>query len=167
MPQTAEPREHPTSDPVDQPESISGVDWLFDLVGLEIVLWNRVDARLREKHDLGLASFETLYFISRSPDQSLRIGDLAQALRITVGGMSKVADRAERAGLIRREPDPDDRRASRVALTQTSRRKLAAAIKTCEAELASALKNVLTGEEQRVLHDLVRRMLTAELEESA
>ena len=152
------PRERPT-DWGEKPWLPSGVDWLIDLIGLEIVLWNLVEARLREKHDLGLAAFETLYFVSRSPERSLRIGDLAHALRITVGGMSKVADRVERAGLISREPDPGDRRASRVALTRTGRHKLAAAIKTCEAELAGTLDAELTGEEQRLLHDLVRRLL--------
>jgi DNA-binding MarR family transcriptional regulator len=63
----------------------------------------------------------------------MRAGDLARALRVTVGGTSKLVDRIERAGLIARQPDPDDRRASRVALTAAGKRKLAAALKTYEA----------------------------------
>jgi DNA-binding MarR family transcriptional regulator len=142
-------------------ERPGGVQWLSDLIRLEIVLWERVDARLREKHDLPLAFFESLHFIGRPPGGGLRIGDLAQALRITVGGTSKLADRIERAGLIRREPDPDDRRASRVALTDSGRRTLAAAVKTYEAELARILDPELSEEEQRAMHDLVTRLLTA------
>ncbi len=137
------------------------VQWLSDLIRLEIVLWERVDARLREEHELPLSFFESLYFISRSRDSGLRIGDLAQALGVTVGGTSKLADRIERAGLIRREPDPDDRRASRVALTPTGRRKLAAAVKTYEVELASALDSVLSRTEQKHMHHLVTRLLSA------
>jgi DNA-binding MarR family transcriptional regulator len=140
---------------------VAGVEWLSDLIRLEIVLWERVDARLREKHDLSLAFFESLHFIGRSPDGALRIGNLAQALRVTVGGTSKLADRIERAGLIRREPDPDDRRASRVALTESGRRTLAAATKTYEAELGRALDPELSDEEQRAMHDLVTRLLKA------
>ena len=150
------------SKPSDPSGERSGhVQWLSDLIRLEIVLWERVDAQLREKHDLPLAFFESLYFVGHSPDGGLRIGDLAQALRITVGGTSKLADRIERAGLIRRAPDPDDRRASRVALTESGRRTLAAAVTTYEAELASILDPELNEEEQRAMHDLVTRVLTA------
>jgi DNA-binding MarR family transcriptional regulator len=159
-------KEHRTRHAVSKPpapsrERSGGVQWLSDLIRLEIVLWERVDARLREQHDLPLAFFEPLHFIGHSPDGGLRIGDLAQALRITVGGTSKLADRIERAGLIRREPDPDDRRASRVALTDSGRRTLAAAVETYEAELAHILDPELSEEEQRAMHDLVTRLLTA------
>ncbi len=146
---------------------IGGVQWLSDLIRLEIVLWERVDAQLKEKHDVPLSYFESLYFISRSPDGRLRVGDLAQALGVTVGGTSKLVDRIERAGLIRREPDPDDRRASRVALTPNGRRRLAAAVKTYEAELASVLDAVLSRTEQKRLHHLVARLLAASEEESS
>jgi len=95
--------------------------WLIDLVRLEIMLWDRVDSRLRAEHSLSLAFFEALFFLSRSDDGSLRVGDLAQAMRITVGGASKLVDRIERAGLVRREPDATDRRASKIALTSNGK----------------------------------------------
>jgi DNA-binding MarR family transcriptional regulator len=57
----------------------------------------------------------------------------------------KLVDRIERAALIVREPDPDDRRASRVVLTAAGKRKLTAAVNT----------------EQRHLSDYVSRLLTS------
>jgi DNA-binding MarR family transcriptional regulator len=141
--------------------AVSGVAWATDLIRLEIALWDRVDGRLRESHQLPLAFFESLLFISRAREGSMRVGDLARALRITVGGTSKLVDRIERAGLIAREPDPADRRASRVALTAAGKRKLAAALKTYEAEAGSILGGVLGPEEQRQLSDYVSRLLTA------
>ena len=95
----------------------SCIEWLRDLIGLEIVLWDRINARLKAQHDLSLAFFESLYFIGRSPDGSLRIGDLARALRITVGATSKLVDRIEVAGLIRRELDANDPHARDDCLT--------------------------------------------------
>src|SRR5882757_2284337 len=112
--------------------AVSGVAWATDLVRLEIAVWDRVNARLRESHELPLAFFESLLFISRGPRGSMRVGDLARALRVTVGGTSKLVDRIEKAGLIARQPDPDDRRASRVALTTAGKRRLTAAVKTYE-----------------------------------
>jgi DNA-binding MarR family transcriptional regulator len=143
------------------PAHVSGVAWATELVRLEIALWDRVDARLRESHELSLAFFESLLFISRARGGSMRVGDLARALRVTVGGTSKLVDRVERAGLIAREPDPDDRRASRVALTTAGKRKLTAAAKTYEAEVASILHGVLRPEEQRQMSDYVSRLLTS------
>src|SRR6266480_3142364 len=61
------------------PTSLTRVDWVSDLIRLEIVLWERVDARLRERHELPLSFFESLYFVSRAPERSLRVGDLAHA----------------------------------------------------------------------------------------
>jgi len=141
--------------------AVSGVTWATDLIRLEVALWDRVDARLRESHDLPLAFFESLLFISRAPQGSMRVGDLARALRVTVGGTSKLVDRIERAGLIARESDPDDRRASRVALTTAGKRKLTAAVKTYEGEVGSILGGVLSPEEQQQMSDYVSRLLTS------
>jgi DNA-binding MarR family transcriptional regulator len=140
---------------------IDGVAWATGLIRLEIALWDRVDARLRESHELPLAFFEPLSLISRTREGSMRVGDLARALRITVGGTSKLVDRIEAAGLIAREPDPDDRRASRVALTTAGKRKLTAAGKSYEAAVATLLDGVLSLDEQRRMRDYAARLLTA------
>ena len=140
---------------------VNRVEWVSDVIRLEIVLWERVDARLRERHELPLSFFESLYFVSRAPGGSMRVGDLSQALRVTVGGTSKLVDRIEKAGLLTRQPDPDDRRATRVALTSAGKRKLTAAIKTYEAEAASFVDAVLSPSEQQQMRDYVTRLLAA------
>jgi DNA-binding MarR family transcriptional regulator len=144
-----------------RPAHPTGVAWASDLIRLEIALWGRVDARLQESHELPLAFFEPLLLISRAPGGSMRVGDLARALRITVGGTSKLVDRIERAGFIAREPDPDDRRASRSALTTAGKRKLIAAVKTYEAEVGRILGGVLSPQEQDQMSDYVSRVLTS------
>jgi DNA-binding MarR family transcriptional regulator len=144
-----------------RPAHPTGVAWASDLIRLEIALWGRVDARLQESHELPLAFFEPLLLISRAPGGSMRVGDLARALRITVGGTSKLVDRIERAGFIAREPDPDDRRASRSALTTAGKRKLTAAVKTYEAEVGRILGGVLSPQEQDQMSDYVSRVLTS------
>ncbi|KOX20944.1 MarR family transcriptional regulator [Saccharothrix sp. NRRL B-16348] len=45
----------------------------------------------------------------------LSAGELAKEINLTPGAITGVADRLERAGLVRREPDPGDRR--RVVIT--------------------------------------------------
>jgi len=137
------------------------IQWLRDLVSLEIVLWNRIDATLKAQHALSLPFFESLYFIGGAQSGSVRIGDLARTLRITVGATSKLVDRIEAAGLIRRELDAADRRASRVALTEVGKQLLAEASMTHEAEMTHVLDATLATDEQQHLYSLVTRMLTA------
>jgi DNA-binding MarR family transcriptional regulator len=147
--------------PPAQGSAVDGVAWATDLIRLEIAVWERVDARLRESHGLPLAFFESLLFISRAPQGSMRVGDLARALRVTVGGTSKLVDRIERAGLIAREADPDDRRASRLVLTTAGKRKVSAGVKTYEVEVAGILGGVLSFEEQLQMSDYVSRLLAS------
>ncbi|MGH2460710.1 MAG: MarR family winged helix-turn-helix transcriptional regulator [Chloroflexota bacterium] len=142
--------------------ALNRIEWLTDLIRLEITLWERIDRRLRDEHGLSLAFFEALYFIGQTSDGSLRVGDLSRALRVTVGGTSKLADRIEAAGLIRREVPADDRRASRLVLTPDGQRKLAAASQTYDAELATVLDAALSSEEQHLLHDRVVHLLSAD-----
>jgi DNA-binding MarR family transcriptional regulator len=138
--------------------SFNRIQLLTDLVGLEIELWNRIEAKLRQDHDLSLAFFEVLFFICRSPVGKLSVGDLAQAIHITVGGCSKLVDRVEAVGLIVREAAADDRRASHIALTTSGQLKLAEASKTCESEMAILLET-LGIDDQQLLHNLITRLL--------
>lgn len=140
---------------------VNRIEWLSDLVRLEITLWNRIEARLRAEHELPLAFFWPLYVVERSSDESLRVGELAKELGLTVGGTSKIVDRLERAGLLRREPDATDRRASRIILTDAGRSSLDAASETYEAEMTTLLDTALSAEQQHSMHSLVRRLLDA------
>ncbi|MBL7259056.1 MarR family winged helix-turn-helix transcriptional regulator [Paractinoplanes lichenicola] len=135
------------------------IGWLNDLVRVEIMLWEHVDARLKQAHGVSLAAFETLWTLDRSGQETLRIGDLARELRITVGGASKLAERVRTAGLIERRPDPDDRRASLIALTTGGRAVLREASRTYDRAVAERLDGVLSDDEQRQVHALVSRLL--------
>lgn len=104
-----------------------------DLVRLETELWDLVDHRLRSGHNVPLSWFEPMQVIERVAD--CRVVDIAEALTITVGGVSKLVDRIERAGLCSRAQNPDDARSSVLALTATGRRLLDAAHASLEGEL--------------------------------
>lgn len=52
----------------------------------------------------------------------LRMGALAEELGVTVATASRTVDALEERGLASREPDPDDARAVRVALTAAGKR---------------------------------------------
>ena len=113
-----------------------------DLVRLETELWELVDRRLRSDHDLPLSWFEPMQVIDRVED--CRVADIAEALSITVGGVSKLVDRIEGAGWCDRAPNPNDARSSVLMLTPGGRRELAAAKASFSDELALRLGDAVS-----------------------
>jgi DNA-binding MarR family transcriptional regulator len=74
----------------------------------------------RDLADAGLPDlrwYDLLWALRRQPEQRLRVNQLAREVVLSRTAMSRFVDRAERAGTVRREPDPDDRRAQQVVLT--------------------------------------------------
>jgi DNA-binding MarR family transcriptional regulator len=64
-----------------------------------------------------LAWYDLLWTLYRQPGRSLRVKELADEVVLSPTAMSRFVDRVEAAGCVRREPDPDDRRALQVTLT--------------------------------------------------
>jgi DNA-binding MarR family transcriptional regulator len=74
----------------------------------------------RDLVDAGLPDlgwYDLLWALRRSPRQRLRVNELAREVVLSPTAMSRFVDRAEAAGYVRRQPDPDDRRAQQVVLT--------------------------------------------------
>jgi DNA-binding MarR family transcriptional regulator len=65
-----------------------------------------------------LAWYDLLWTLYRQPGRSLRVKELASEVVLSPTAMSRFVDRVEAAGYVRREPDPKDRRALQVTLTE-------------------------------------------------
>jgi DNA-binding MarR family transcriptional regulator len=77
----------------------------------------RLSRRLRQEVSAGItpSQLSALARLDRGGPMPLR--DLAAAERITPSTLTRVVASLEAEGLISREPDPDDRRVARVAVT--------------------------------------------------
>lgn len=64
---------------------------------------------------------DLLLRLELSSERRLRAVELCRALQLSPSHVSRTLDRAEAAGLVARRPDPGDRRASLVAITETGR----------------------------------------------
>jgi DNA-binding MarR family transcriptional regulator len=64
-----------------------------------------------------LSWYDLLWTLYRRPGRSLRVRELADEVVLSPTAMSRFVDRVEAAGCVRREPDPADRRALQVTLT--------------------------------------------------
>jgi DNA-binding MarR family transcriptional regulator len=65
--------------------------------------------------DLGW--YDLLWTLYRAPGRALRVNELAREVVLSPTAMSRFVDRVEKAGYVRRQPDPADRRALQIALT--------------------------------------------------
>ena len=72
-----------------------------------------------EEHDLSPVEFEVLTRLARSPGNQLRMTDLAAQTSLSTSGVTRVVDRMERDGLLRRKACPSDRRSSYAVVTRT------------------------------------------------
>ncbi len=77
----------------------------------------RVSADLAAAGLPDLGWYDLLWALYRSPGRSLRVKELAHEVVLSPTAMSRFVDRVEAAGCVRREPDPQDRRALQVTIT--------------------------------------------------
>lgn len=74
-------------------------------------------------YGLGNREFDALSALRRSgPPYALTASELSHAILFSSGGLTKLLERLERAGMITRQQDPDDRRVVRVALSEAGRK---------------------------------------------
>ena len=81
----------------------------------------RINADLAEAGLPDLRWYDLLWALRRQPQQRLRVNELASEVVLSPTAMSRFVDRAEAAGTVRREPDPKDKRALQVVLTDDGR----------------------------------------------
>ena len=77
----------------------------------------RIGRDLAEAGLPDLGWYDLLWTLYGAPGRRLRVNEVAREVVLSPTAMSRFVDRAEAAGVVRREPDPDDRRALQVVLT--------------------------------------------------
>ncbi|MGW0993596.1 MarR family winged helix-turn-helix transcriptional regulator [Streptomyces sp. NPDC002520] len=112
-----------------------------------------------EPYGISRGEFDVLATLRRSGEPyTLSPRELSSTLMLTTGGMTGRLDKLERAGLLRRSPDPHDRRALRVTLTEEGLRLTDEAVGAGLAEQRDALSG-LDDEQAGQLAGLLRELL--------
>lgn len=93
-------------------------------------LTKELDAQLAREHDLPLSSYEVLLFLADAPDGRMRMAELAQSVLLSRSGLTRLVDRLEREGLLKRKPCDSDARGFFAEITPKGRRLFDAARRT-------------------------------------
>jgi len=101
--------------------------WLSDaeqdawraILSLMLQLPGPLDAQLQQESGLTLFEYLVLSSLSMEPERTARMSELARLANGSLSRLSNVAKRLEQRGWLRREPDPNDGRASVARLTDS------------------------------------------------
>lgn len=102
--------------------------------------------------------YEVLATLAEAPEQRMKMGDLAEALVITRGGLTKLVDRLIKAGLLERTFCETDRRVSYATLMPAGRDLLDEMRPVVIAELKSAFAAKLSAAEADALRETLERV---------
>jgi DNA-binding MarR family transcriptional regulator len=123
------------------------------------VLVRRLEADLLAEHQLPLASYDVLVQLVEAPERRLRMTELAQRVLISRSGLTRLVDRLEREGLVRREACDDDARGLFAVLTDHGFARLRRAASTHLRGVASYAIDQLDAAQVEALAEICGRML--------
>ena len=102
--------------------------------------------------------YEVLATVAEAPEQRMKMGDLAEALVITRGGLTKLVDRLVKAGLIERALCETDRRVSYATLLPAGAELLDEMRPVVVAELRASFAANLSDAQARDLREALERV---------
>ena len=114
--------------------------------------------RLEQEFDIPRQSFEVLIRLARSPEQHLRMTDLAAQVTMSASGLSRAIDRLEGAGLVVREACATDRRTTYAGLTDLGREKVECVLPAHLQQLQDEFTGLLDTDERQALEQILRKL---------
>lgn len=123
--------------------------WLR-MLSCTVRIENEIRTRLRNTFDITLPRFDLMAQLERYPE-GLRMGELSRRMMVTGGNITGITDQLEREQLVVRVPDPNDRRAFAVKLTDSGRAAFAAMAEVHEGWVADLLRDVSPDEKCQLI----------------
>jgi DNA-binding MarR family transcriptional regulator len=131
------------------------------LLKVHAALVPRLDRELQDAHGLPLTWYDVLLELNSAPERRLTMGQLGSVAAVSRTRVSRVVDELIRAGLVTREPNPDDGRSAFAALTPAGRAALRKAAPTYVAAVHREFDDHLTEHETEMLAGALRKVLAA------
>jgi len=126
--------------------------WLR-LLSTTNIISGQIRRRLRAKFDVTLPAFDLMAQLDREPD-GLRLGELSKRMMVTNGNLTGLVERLVQEGLVKRETDPQDRRAFIVRLSRAGKTKFAVYARENERLVLSLFDDVEPGVVQALMDNL-------------
>jgi DNA-binding MarR family transcriptional regulator len=132
--------------------------WVRFAAVLEL-LPRALDAQLERDDQLTHYDYYCLAMLSEAPARTMRMTRLAAQTNATLPRLSRVMTRLEGTGYVRREPCPDDRRATNVVLTEFGWEKVLRAAPGHVGNVRSLVVDVLSSDQLEQLGQISAQLL--------
>lgn len=129
------------------------------LLAVQATLVRRLNQELEAGGHVPIEWYDVLIHLSEAPEERMRLSALADAILLSRSGLTRLVDRMETAGLLRREVCPDDRRGSFAILTDVGRDALERAAPAHLAGIKQHFARHLSAEEAQTLSRVFARIL--------
>ena len=120
-----------------------------------------IERELAAEGVVPLTWYDVLVALWEAPDHRLRLNELAREVVLSRSGLTRLVDRLEAAGLLRRETSPDDRRGAYAVLTEEGRAAQLRAWPVYARGIATHFADHLLQEEATILADALGRISVA------
>lgn len=120
-----------------------------------------LEEELEMQRGLPLTWYDVLAQLQAAPNGRLRMQELAESVLLSKSGLTRLFDRMERQGLVRREPCYDDRRGTLAVITPAGRGALRRAAPVHLRGIEEHFAAHLTDEEARTLQSALSKVLQA------
>ena len=131
------------------------------LLKVHAALVPRLDRELQETHGLPLTWYDVLLELNTAPERRLTMGQLGSVAAVSRTRVSRIVEELVRAGLVAREPNPEDGRSAFAVLTTAGRAALRKAAPTYVAAVQREFSDHLTAGEAEILAGALRKVLAA------
>lgn len=122
------------------------------------LLQTLMEEQLRRDGDLSYLQFFLLARLAEAPEGRMRMTDLADTLIHSRSGLSYQATKLETAGLLRREPSPEDERSVSAVITEQGRALLAKVLPGHVAVVQKGMFEALDDRQTDALADAMTAM---------
>lgn len=135
------------------------------LLHFAFVLKAEIEVDLGSDLNIGLADHEALINI-RESGGALRMTDIADKLVLSRGGITKLVDRLEEAGYLRRVPSAEDRRVTMVEITKSGREAVSRSRAIIDDVVLRRWADRISDDEAKMVVELIRRAYRDEKRDS-
>lgn len=121
----------------------------------------RVEKQLAARDHVPGSWYDVLMTLETAPGGRLRMSELADRVILSRSGLTRLVDRLEREGLLRREGCPGDRRGSYAVITAAGLQARRAAWPTLSRAMAELFAAHISDEEALILERALKRVADA------
>ena len=130
-------------------------------MGAHAVLVDTLERELKARGAVPLAWFEVLRLLAEDANGARRMQDVAEHLRLSKSGVTRLVDRMEAAGVIARQSCSQDRRGTYAVLTDAGRETLQRSEPTVLTAVAERFGQHLSKREAELLLSALNKVIEA------